>query len=85
MVSGLDLEPVQDHTPLHWWTIGVPITVAASSSAQTLGSWFRIPLQAWMSVCAYSVLVLSYVQVVALRRANPPSKKSYRLCKRSRK
>jgi hypothetical protein len=26
-----------------------------SSPAQTLGSWVRIPLEAWMSVCAYSV------------------------------
>jgi hypothetical protein len=29
-----------------------------TSPAQTLGSWVRIPLQAWMSVCVY-VLVLS--------------------------
>jgi hypothetical protein len=36
-----------------------------------------------MSVCVYSVFVLSCVKVVALRRANmadPPSKESYRLC-----
>jgi hypothetical protein len=26
--------------------------------AQTLGLWARIPLQAWMSVCVYSVFVL---------------------------
>jgi hypothetical protein len=26
-----------------------------SSPAQTLGSWVRIPLKAWMSVCVYSV------------------------------
>jgi hypothetical protein len=31
------------------------------SSAQTLGSQVRIPLKAWMSVCVYSVSVLSYV------------------------
>jgi hypothetical protein len=31
-----------------------------------------------MSVCAYSVFVLSCVQVVAFRRADPPSKESYR-------
>jgi hypothetical protein len=54
-----------------------------SSPARTLGSWVRIPLEAWMSVCVYSVFVLSFVQVAALRRADPPSKKSYRLCKRS--
>jgi hypothetical protein len=37
-----------------------------------------------MSVCVYSVFVLSCVLVAALRRADPPSKKSYRLCKRSK-
>jgi hypothetical protein len=26
-----------------------------SSPAQTLRSWVRIPLKAWMSVCVYSV------------------------------
>jgi hypothetical protein len=44
----------------------MPITVAAWSKAwatlaRTLGSWFRIPLEAWMSVCVYSVSVLFYV------------------------
>jgi hypothetical protein len=29
-----------------------------SSLAQTLGSCVRIPLEAWMSVCVYSVFVL---------------------------
>jgi hypothetical protein len=28
------------------------------SPAQTLGSWVRIPFEAWMSVCVYSVFVL---------------------------
>jgi hypothetical protein len=37
-----------------------------------------------MSVCVYSVFVLSCVEVAALRQADPPSKKSYRLCKMSR-
>jgi hypothetical protein len=32
-----------------------------SSPAQTLGSWVRIPLEAWMSACVYSVFVLFYV------------------------
>jgi hypothetical protein len=36
-----------------------------SSPAQTLGSWVRIPLEGWMSVCVYSVLVLPCVQVAA--------------------
>jgi hypothetical protein len=29
-----------------------------SSLARTLGSWVRIPLEAWMSVCVYSVFML---------------------------
>jgi hypothetical protein len=53
-------------------------------SAQILGSWVRIPLETCMSVCVYSVFVLSCVQVAALRRADPPSKEPYRLCKRLR-
>jgi hypothetical protein len=38
-----------------------------------VGSWVRIPIKAWTSVCVYVVFVLSCVQVEALRRANPPS------------
>jgi hypothetical protein len=44
----------------------MPITVTArlrhelSSLARALGSWVRIPLKAWMSVCFYSVFVLSF-------------------------
>jgi hypothetical protein len=53
-----------------------------SSPAQTLGSWFRIPHKAWMSVCISTVFVMSCVEVAALRRADPPSKVSYRLCKK---
>jgi hypothetical protein len=34
-----------------------------------------------MSVCVYSVFVLSCVQVAVLWRADPPSKESYRLWK----
>jgi hypothetical protein len=37
-----------------------------------------------MSVCVYSVFVLPCVQVAALRWADPPSKESYQLRKRSR-
>jgi hypothetical protein len=32
-----------------------------SSLARTLGSWVRIPLKAWMSVCIYSMFVLPCV------------------------
>jgi hypothetical protein len=32
-----------------------------SSRAQILGLWTRIPLEAWMFVCVYSVSVLSCV------------------------
>jgi hypothetical protein len=66
------------------------ITVAARSKARTV--FFRSntgivgsnPTKGMMSVCVYSVLVMSYVQVAALRRADPPSKESYRLCIGSR-
>jgi hypothetical protein len=51
-----------------------------SSPAQTLGSWARIPLEAWMPSF---VLYLCYpVRVTALRRADPPSKESYKLSTR---
>jgi hypothetical protein len=33
-----------------------------------------------MSMCFYPVFVLFYVQVAAVRGADPPSKKSYRFC-----
>jgi hypothetical protein len=53
-----------------------------SSLTRKLGSWVRIPLKAWLSVlvCVYSVFVLFCMQVEALRRADPPSTKTYQLC-----
>jgi hypothetical protein len=51
-----------------------------SSPARTLESWVRIPLEARMSVCVYSVLVFFCVYVMALRKTDPPSKESYQLC-----
>jgi hypothetical protein len=42
---------------------------------------FESHFEAWMSVCIYSVFVLFFVQVAALRRTDPPSKESYRLYK----
>jgi hypothetical protein len=44
------------------------------SPAQTLGSWVRIALEAWMSDCVSSVFVLS-----CIGRSDAPSKKLYRL------
>jgi hypothetical protein len=60
-----------------------PFTVVAMSSlARTLGSLVRNPLKTWMSVCVYSVFVLSCVQVATLRRADHSFKEFYRLCKK---
>jgi hypothetical protein len=50
-----------------------------SLPVQTLRSWVRMPLETWISVCIFSVFVLSCVYVAALRLADPPSKESYRL------
>jgi hypothetical protein len=50
------------------------------SPARTLGSWVRMVLKAWLSVCVYSVFALFCGQVEALRRADLLSKESYRLC-----
>jgi hypothetical protein len=71
---------------------GEPITVAdrskawtvfGPSNARTVGS---NPTQGMgvCIVCVYSVLVLLYVEVETLRRSDPPSRVSYRLCTRSR-
>jgi hypothetical protein len=38
-----------------------------------------------MSMCDYSVSLLSCLQVEALRLADSPSKESYRLCKMTKK
>jgi hypothetical protein len=51
-----------------------------SSPVRSLESWVRAPLEAWMSVCVYSVSVLFWLKVAALRQADPPYKESYRLC-----
>jgi hypothetical protein len=52
-------------------------TVFARSNTGIVGSNLT---RGWMSMCVYSVFVLFCVQVAALRRADPPSKESYRLC-----
>jgi hypothetical protein len=65
-----------------FWPITMPTwseacTVFARSNTGVVGS---NPTPAWMSVYVYSVFVLSCVWVAVLRRADPPSKESYRLC-----
>jgi hypothetical protein len=50
-----------------------------SSTARTLGSWVRILLEALMFVCVYCAFFCPVCR--ALRRADPPSKESYRLFK----
>jgi hypothetical protein len=50
------------------------------SPARTLGSWVRILLETWISVCVYSVFVLFSVEVEALRWADHRPKESYHLC-----
>jgi hypothetical protein len=42
-------------TSRSWWPRGIRHELF--SPAQTLGSWVRILLKAWMSVCVYSVCV----------------------------
>jgi hypothetical protein len=42
-----------------------------SSPAQTLGSWVRIPLKAWMFVWVYSVFVLSCVGSGLAKNSSP--------------
>jgi hypothetical protein len=59
-------------------TVAAGLWHELSSPSQTGGSWFRILLKAWMSVCVCSVFVLSCVQVAALRRADYSSKEAYR-------
>jgi hypothetical protein len=53
------------------------------SLALKLGSWVRIPLKTWLSVYVFSVFVFC-VYAAVLRWTDPPSKKTYRLCTRSR-
>jgi hypothetical protein len=67
----------------------LPVTMATRIKASTAFGCSNIGivcsnLTRGMNVCVYSVFVLSCVQVVTLWRADPSSKESYRLCKRSR-
>jgi hypothetical protein len=56
------------------------VRLELSSFVRTLGSWVRIAIKVRMSVCVYCVFVFFCVCVQILRRADPPSKESYRLC-----
>jgi hypothetical protein len=72
-----------------WYSLVTPITVAARSKTWTVFARSNTGIvgsnPTWdINICVYSVFVLSYVQVAALRWDDPPSKESYRLCKRSR-
>jgi hypothetical protein len=49
------IRPVTGGSPSQWPR---SLRHELSSLSRTLGSWFRIPLNAWMSVCVYSVFVL---------------------------
>jgi hypothetical protein len=54
-----------------------------SSPTQTLGSWFESHSRHGC-LCSFILFMLFCVQIEALRRADPPSKESYRLCIRLR-
>jgi hypothetical protein len=54
--------------------LGSSTRLFQSSPARMLGSWFRIPLETWMSVCAV-------LFVESVRRANPSFNESYQLCR----
>jgi hypothetical protein len=62
--------------------ITIVIQVYMSSLAQTMGSWVQIPLEAWMSVCVYSLFVLSRVgsglAIVLIPRPRSPYRLSVR-------
>jgi hypothetical protein len=64
-----------------------PITLAEQSKAWTVFARSNAGIVGLnptlgMDVCIYSVFVLLCVQVEALRRTDPSSKESYRLCKK---
>jgi hypothetical protein len=76
------LKELKPHMPL---AMARGLRHELSSLARTLESWVRISLKGvdvW--VCVYSVFVLSCLLVAALRGADPLSRETYRLCKRSR-
>jgi hypothetical protein len=63
--------------------------VAAPSNARNIFAVLNVGIMGSNStqgmdvcVCVYSVFVLFCVYVAAFRRADPPSKESYRLCKK---
>jgi hypothetical protein len=56
VISDLDLVHLVIFNSRSQWPRGLRHEL--SSLARTLGSWVRIPLKAWMSVCLYSVCML---------------------------
>jgi hypothetical protein len=55
-----------------------------SSPSRKLGSWVRIPLEAWMSVCDLFCVCVVLPVGIGLATDWSPSKESYRLCVRLR-
>jgi hypothetical protein len=79
--SSAEVKTVGAIIPLHsrsQWQHG--LRLEPLSLVWALGSWVPNPLEACSSLCVYSMFVLSCVQAAALRRADPPSKESYRQC-----
>jgi hypothetical protein len=72
MITGLSIDPIFT-TSRSQWPRGLRHEL--SSPAQTLRSWVRIPLEAWMSL--FILFVLPCVLVEALRWADHPFKESY--------
>jgi hypothetical protein len=73
------------------YTYNRPIKVAALSKAWTVFARLNTEIVGSnptsgvdICVCLFCICVVLCVQVAALRLADPPSKESYRLCKRSR-
>jgi hypothetical protein len=77
------------HFSAHRIQIILPVPVAVRSEASTVFARLNAgivgsnPIKTWMSVCVYSLCVFLCVRT-ALRRADPPSMESYRLCIRLR-
>jgi hypothetical protein len=60
-VQGKNCRAILSPTYLHGLMLNCPLQCPheSSSAARTLGSWVQIPVEAWMSVCFYFMLVCS--------------------------